>query len=189
MTSTGTTDASPPGLAPDSDADRASLLRAILCGATLTMVVLSWPLWIDLADFPSVPFVRWFPDYPRRWSWLGLALVSASLALGITRRFGRVGVGIAVVVMGWLILGDQLRFQPWVYQFLVLGTLIVALPPRPAMGLSSVWMVSLYFHSGLSKLDVSFAREMGPLFLRTLARVTGLGGHPFLASPARVGAT
>ena len=33
---------------------RADLLRKALCGATLVMVALSWPLWIDLADFPNV---------------------------------------------------------------------------------------------------------------------------------------
>ncbi len=172
----------PPG---DPDAGRVDLLRAILSGATLVTVGLSWPLWIDLADFPAVPFVRWFPNYRRDWSWLGLGSIVAGLVLAMTRRLGRVGIGLTVVVMTWLILGDQLRFQPWAYQFLVLGTLLVVLPPRPALGFGCVWMASVYFHSGLSKLDVSFAHEMGPLFVRTLGRVMGLGGHPAVATALR----
>ncbi len=153
------------------------------------MVVLSWPLWIDLADFPAIPLVRWFPDYPRAWSWLGLALVVLGLGLGMTRRLGQVGVGLTIGVMTWLILGDQLRLQPWVYQFLVMGVLLVALPPRSALGFASVWIASVYFHSGLSKLDVSFRQGMGPLFVRTAARVLGFGGHPLLGSIAGVEAT
>jgi hypothetical protein len=161
-----------------TEADHADLLRRILAGATLVMVALSWPLWIDLADFPAVPFVRWFPDYPRPWSWFGLVLILAGLGLGVTRGLGKVGIGLTVVVMTWLILGDQLRFQPWVYQFLILGTLLAVLPPRAALGFGCVWMASVYFHSGLSKLDVSFAREMGPLFVRTMLRVLGAGALP-----------
>ena len=157
---------------------RAERLRQVLCGATLVMVALSWPLWIDLADFPAVPFVRWFPDYPRAWSWLGLALILAGLGLGMTRRFGKVGVGLTLPVLVWLILGDQLRFQPWVYQFLILGTLLIVLPPRSAMGFGRVWMASVYFHSGLSKLDASFSAGLGSRFVGTLLRVLGAPALP-----------
>lgn len=125
----------------------------------------------------------------RAWSWLGLLLIVAGLGLGMTRRLGRLGVGLTVAVMSWLILGDQLRLQPWVYQFLVMGVLLIALPPRMALGFSRVWIASVYFHSGLSKLDVSFRQGMGPLFVRTAARVFGFGEHPLLASTAGVEAT
>ncbi len=158
----------------DADAERGYLLRATLSGATLLMVGLSWPLWIDLADFPAIPFVRWFPDYPRIWSWLGLGLIVAGLGLGITRRRGRIGLGLTIATMAWLILGDQLRFQPWVYQFLVMGFLLLALPPRRALAFSRAYLISLYFYSGLSKFDVAFATGMGPEFLRTLDRVLRL---------------
>lgn len=167
------------------EANRAFLLRSLLSGATLVMVALSWPLWIDLADFPSVPFVRWFPDYPRPWSWIGLLLIVAGLATGMTRRFGRIGVGLTIPVMIGLIIGDQLRFQPWVYQFLVLGSLLVLLPPRATLAFGAIWMASIYLHSGLSKLDASFVREMGPLFVRTLARVLGLVSWPVVAAAMR----
>jgi hypothetical protein len=36
------------------------------------------------------------------------------------------------------------------------------------------WFVSLYFYSGLSKLDASFCQELGNLFLTTALRPTGL---------------
>jgi hypothetical protein len=155
----------------DTDDLRARRLRLVLAGSTLVMVVLSWPLWIDLADFPAVPFVRWFPEYPREWSWLGLGMIVAGLGLGMSDRFGRIGLGVTVITMTWLILGDQLRLQPWVYQFLVMGTLLAVLPSRSALVFCRAYLVSVYIYSGLSKLDQSFVDELGPLFLRTFARL------------------
>jgi hypothetical protein len=155
----------------DTDLLRARRLRLVLTGSTLVMVLLSWPLWIDLADFPAVPFVRWFPEYPREWSWLGLGIVLTGLGLSMRDRFGRIGLGLTVVAMTWLILGDQLRLQPWVYQFLVMGTLLGVLPPRSALTFCRTYLVSVYLYSGVSKLDRSFVDELGPLFLRTFARV------------------
>src|SRR5262249_51785227 len=44
---------------------------------------------------------------------------------------------------------------------------------------ATVWLrlffIALYFHSGLSKLDVSFLREMGPVFLDTALRTLDAG--------------
>jgi hypothetical protein len=153
------------------DVIRVRLLQISLAAATLAMVGLSWPLWIDLPDFPAVPFVRWFPEYPRRWSWLGLLALVVGLALSLTDRFGRVGLLFSIALMSWLVLGDQLRFQPWVYQYLVMGTILAMLPPRSALAFSRVYLASMYFHSGLSKLDAPFIAEMGPLFVRTLGRI------------------
>jgi hypothetical protein len=162
----------------DLETRQALLLRTILSGATLVMVALSWPLWIDLDDFPAVPFVPGLPEYPRAWSWLGLGLVAVGLVLGMSPRWNRAGLALAILVFSWLILGDQLRFQPWVYQFLILGALLVLLPPRWALRFGRLWMASIYFHSGLSKLDASFARDTGPLFVRTLTRVLATGAPP-----------
>jgi len=160
-------------LAIDSFAFRAQRLRLVLAGATLLMVGLSWPLWIDLDEFPAIPFVGWYPSYPLAWSWLGLIVLILSLGLSLTERFARLGLVTSIVVFVGLILGDQLRFQPWVYQYLVIASGLALVPPRQALMFSRLYLVSVYFHSGLSKLDDSFAHEMGPLFLRTLARVLG----------------
>src|SRR5262249_18866752 len=68
----------------------------------------------------------------------------------------------------------QLRLQPWVYQFLVMGGLCLVVPPRRAVDFCRIYLASLYFHSGLSKLDLAFATEMGPAFLQAIARLLAL---------------
>jgi hypothetical protein len=73
-----------------------------------------------------------------------------------------------------LVLEDQDRFQPWVYQFVMFGVALATLPAGRALGLARLWTVALYFHSALSKLDVSFCREMGPALLGAGLRPIGL---------------
>jgi len=177
----------------DPDAFVAGRLRLILSGSTLFLVALSWPLWIDLADFPAIPFLRVLPNYPVGWSWVGLAVLAGCLALGLTDRWGRIGLGSGALVFALLIFGDQLRLQPWVYQFVAMAAALSILPPRPALALCRIFVASIFAHSGLSKLDASFVAEMGPLLVRTLSRilgvdsssVTGEGRPPWvLAMPA-----
>jgi uncharacterized membrane protein YphA (DoxX/SURF4 family) len=155
----------------DRDVPRVHRLRIALAAATLAMVGLSWPLWIDLNDFPAVPFVRWFPDYPLRWSWLGLLALASGLVAALSDRLGRVGLVLSIAVMIWLVLGDQLRLQPWVYQYLVMGSILATLPPRSALAFIRLYLASMYLHSGLSKLDAPFISEMGLLFVQTLGRI------------------
>jgi hypothetical protein len=158
---------------PFGEDERASLLGRALAGATLAMVALSWPLWIDLVDFPAIPLIKGFPSYPREWSWWGLGLLAASLCLGMTPRFWRWGLGLACGVLGLLILGDQLRLQAWIYQFLVMASLLAVLSGQTAIVLCRVFLISMYVHSGIAKLDYAFVHELGPLFLKAFAKVVG----------------
>ena len=44
-------------------------LRSVLGLATLVMTVLSWPLWVEHAPFPRVPFAPGLPALPRAAAW------------------------------------------------------------------------------------------------------------------------
>jgi hypothetical protein len=73
-----------------------------------------------------------------------------------------------------LVLGDQHRFQAWIYQFGMVALFLTSLPANAALTLSRWWFVSTYAYSGLSKLDASFCGELGLRFLETLCRPLGL---------------
>ena len=153
--------ADPPGFAP---------FRAIACGATLAMVVVSWPLWSGRGEIPRVPFVVGLADLPARW---GLVI---ALGLAMAGWKWRPLLGLALVFLGYLIAGDQNRLQPWAYQFAGFALVMVMAPKPRAMSLARWLVASLYFYSGLSKLDASFVRELGPTFLD--AGLTPLGLAP-----------
>jgi hypothetical protein len=148
--------------------------RFTLCFATLAMLILSWPLWVEPSEFPRVPFAPALPTLSRPVSWLffgSLLLAIACSGFGIAWR-GMLSSSIALLV--FLILQDQHRFQPWAYQFGMTALALVTLPQARALGLARLFIVALYIHSGLSKLDVSFCRELGNTFLEAAVRPMGL---------------
>lgn len=160
--------------APDPIGRAVARLRAALGLATILMLVLSKTLWVTTDAFPRVPFLKGIPEVPAEASWgvFGLLLVTiAAAAVGLAWR---ASLGVSLAILGVLVLGDQHRFQPWVYQYAMTALLLATLPNDKALGFVRWWYASLYLHSGLSKLDLSFVEEMGPLFLNTIARLVGL---------------
>lgn len=137
----------------------------MLCLATLVMVGLSWPLWLDGADFPRVPFLRRWPGAPAWCSRAALAAILGTLALASTGRGWRWALSVGLILIGVEVLGDQSRLQPWAYQFGLVGFGLVVAPGARSLRLARIYAISLYAYSGLSKLDASFLRELGPTFL------------------------
>ena len=145
--------------------------RQLLSLASLLMLILSWPLWLPGGPVPRVPFLS--PSF----------VVPSAVSQGITILGGmalvaslgtwkwRTWLALALCALLALVLLDQHRLQPWALQFLVVGLLLSALPPDQALKFSRWSYVALYFHSGLSKLDVSFRDELGPVFLSSLAQL------------------
>ena len=162
-----------PNRPPESNPGDCGLLR-VLALATLGMVLLSWPLWVSGGEIPCVPFVQGMPRPPVILSWglLGLFVVSIGLTGTLARSRPWFWVSFAIATV--LVLQDQHRFQPWLYLYAVVGILLTSLPPTAAMKYTRWWYVSLYVHSGLSKLDCSFVDELGAVFLTTLGRLIGL---------------
>ena len=72
------------------------------------------------------------------------------------------------------VIADQNRFQPWVYQALIVGIGLVGDSKGRALRMARWYTVGLYAYSGLSKLDSSFCRELGPTFLSAALEPMGL---------------
>ncbi|WP_169973595.1 DoxX family protein [Tautonia rosea] len=149
---------------------RAWLFRGALGVATLTMLSLSWPIWVGSDSlFPRVPFLPGLPEPP----WLRFVLFSVlvgSILGGILRRRCLL---IGLLPLAYLIAGDQHRFQPWAYQYALMSMALGTLPSARALGLCRALLIALYVHSGLSKLDVTFPGEVGAAFLIQLTAPLG----------------
>jgi hypothetical protein len=169
--------------------------RLAISAATLVMLGASWPLWIDGGEIPRVPFVSSFPTLGARRSpmvpaILALAITAAAVGGAFGRKAGR-GVRlaeVAAVVLGTvLVLGDQHRFQPWFYQFLMAFLFMAAGSAREGIRWNRAFVIGIYLHSGLSKLDYSFTHETGLVFLQTILRPIGLEPDAW-AAPIRTAA-
>jgi Methylamine utilisation protein MauE len=148
--------------------------RAALCGSTLLMVGLSWPLWVDDPDFPRVPFFSRVPVLPAWVSWLVLVGIVATLAATTVGWRWRLMLRISLPLLSFAILQDQNRFQPWAYQYAVIGLAMATLSKARALRMARWYVLGLYYYSGLSKLDASFCRELGPTFLSAALGPFGL---------------
>jgi len=172
-----------------------SRFRLTISAATLVMLASSWPLWIDSGEIPRVPFVTAIPSLGAEGSTLVLVMLKLSIATaavwGLFRRNDGIGVrlleGAAVVLGTALVLGDQHRFQPWFYQFLMAFVFLSAGSAKEGIRWNRAFIIGIYVHSGLSKLDFSFTHETGLVFLQALCRPIGL--HPeSWANPTRAAA-
>ena len=148
--------------------------RAALCGSTLLMIGLSWPLWLDDPDFPRVPFFRATPELPAWSSWLVLVVILATLGLATLGLRWRLMLRINLSLLAFAIVQDQNRFQPWAYQYALIGLAMACLSRGRALRMARWYVVGLYVYSGLSKLDASFCREQGPTFLSVALGPFGL---------------
>ena len=147
--------------------------RAIVCLATALMMGISWPLWISVGALPRVTFVPGLREIPVWASWVRftitiLAMIAASLGI-MPRRW----LGCALILSLWMVLEDQFRLQPWMYQFLVMGFAIAVCSAFQASSLCRLFVIAMYFHSGVSKLDHAFLHETGYQFLSTASHWMG----------------
>lgn len=144
--------------------DPALAHRRLVCGFTLVMMGLSWPLWWHQPELPVFPVLSNATLKSLDQSLLLACL--AGLALAFSRRLGRFGCLLAFLAGIALVFHDQNRLQAWFYQTLLITCLYAFLPGAVAIGFARFFAVALYFHSGLSKLDHSFAYSMGPYLLQ-----------------------
>ncbi len=149
-------------------------LRFALAGATAVMLVLSWPLWTGGGSIPNVPFVATAPRFEGRAGELAAAAFLASVVMTGACKFWRVAYLASLAWFVLLVVGDQHRFQPWAYQYAMVGLLLAGLPPGAGLRYARWCFIALYVHSALSKFDVSFRDEMGALFLATGLRPFGV---------------
>ena len=153
---------------------RFARFRAVLAGATLAMVGLSWPLWAGGGDFPRVPFVAGWPEPSGRLAGSLAVILAGALGLVVLGRGGRWDWLTSLIALGWLIPGDQGRLQPWVQQYVIIALAVLLGRKAQVLTLARWYAIVLYAASGLSKLDAAFVDELGATFVATLGRLVGV---------------
>lgn len=157
-------------------AERCDWLQLLLAVSSFLLLGATWRLWWSSGEFPQVPWFRWGCQLPTSidqvlvWGLLValLSILIRSILMGTfhserpvwsLRLFTACGCG--------LVLLNQQRAQPWMYHFLLLAVVLAEAPTQRIPALLRVLTVSLYFHSGLSKLDLSFCQGLGDAFWQT----------------------
>jgi len=156
--------------------NRLTLFTRVLCAAFVGGILFSIELWFPTSrSFPRVPIVFTLPD-TNTIEWFLSTLLLASLISTAVSKHPAFFAALALLPLGVLVCLDQSRLQPWLYQYAVL-LIVLALHNRPTdeaadsrrtFYLLQLIIASVYFWSGLQKLNFTFAHEIFPALLTSL---------------------
>ncbi|MDX2039440.1 MAG: hypothetical protein SFX72_22540 [Isosphaeraceae bacterium] len=143
------------------------------------MVALSFPLWTGSQAFPRVPTFPELPDLegPPAVAWFRALALLGSLVTAAAARRGFLRQSASLVGFGllaWSFVADIERLQPWAQHAALALLASAALPADLALVAVRAGIISIYLYSGASKLDHSFATEIGPLLLGGLLEPLGI---------------
>ena len=148
--------------------NRLKFLQIIICAGLLVGIFSSFELWFPVArSFPRVPMLiestGWFDRI------LTVILVISLILSALSFR-SKIFLSSAALALVLLVFFDQMRLQPWVYQYLLL-LIILALQSKDetdseqTISLAQIIIAGLYFWSGVQKLNFTFSHETLPLLL------------------------
>jgi predicted DCC family thiol-disulfide oxidoreductase YuxK len=158
-------------------ASRVWWLKITVLTGLVASLLLSLPLWLQSKTIPSVPVMSELPELPAAieatFFTLALFLIVAALFSSRPQKYILGAVGVFLI----LIFFDQLRFQPWLYQYLammcVLG--LYSWNWRDVSGRTAVLhtlrilVAGIYLYSGLQKVTVPFFESVFPWMVEPIA--------------------
>ncbi len=153
-------------------------LKSTLALALLAGIALSPRLWISSRFYPLTPIFRGLPSIPFPADYLLAApLVGLLWAILLSSRPRKYIIGL-VVVLGVLGCLDQSRWQPWCFQYFVMFAALgfyswhrgIGANPEAALNTCRLIVASIYFWSGVQKLNWNFIASIFPGLLSPYLR-------------------
>lgn len=169
-----------------SDETRTRLLRLFWCLSLISLMACTWPLWTPLRDVPRVPAIALLGQLPPAIDYLLLCLLLCALVFGLLRALfepsRQRGLTTSLVALAGLMALDQLRWQPWAYELLLVGMVLVGFRHQSGRNWLRLLVVSIYLYAGIAKLDLTFAETLGQQILAVLAGLFGIDLVPAVSN-------
>ncbi len=150
-----------------SDELREKIFRITLALALLVGISLSLTLWLSIRTFPHIPVLSGLVQIPFPFDVILLIFLMGLLVfIPVSPRRRELSMCV-VFVLGVFAFFDQMRWQPWVYlyffMFLILAfTSQESLSRAKSLNVLRLLVASVYFYSGLSKINSVFPYEIFP---------------------------
>jgi hypothetical protein len=164
---------------------RYHLVRIIVAVAMISGLLLSQKLWLTERTYPHVPVWDGLPTVPAPWDKVILGGMLFLLALSITWPWPRWPLLGFVALAGIWSLWDQIRWQPWFYQysFMLVALGMCSHPDRRESGLNACRFIlaATYIWSGLQKINFDFATSIYPWMLEPILPLAPEGMRGWLA--------
>jgi uncharacterized membrane protein YphA (DoxX/SURF4 family) len=164
----------------------ASRLIRVIISALFIQLLICYPLWIaSLRTFPTVPV---FSSLRIQWGtsldWFMYICLLTSCVILFTKPFSRKAYLTLLLVFILFLLEDINRLQPWFYLYLIMLSSLVFFDEKNSKHILQVFRIvlsSVYFWSGLQKLNVHFAIEVFPWVADFTGAENFLNNHHFIA--------
>ena len=158
-------------------ASRLLWLKATVLVAFCIGLAMSRPLWIGPRSYPAAPVLPVFALIDGVMA-LGLYVVLFALAaIALVTAKPRWFIAAFLTVMAIFCLGDQTRWQPWVFQysFLLLAIAVYcrdgADGEQRTLSIARLIIASTYIYSGLQKINPNFMENDFPWLVQPLTRL------------------
>lgn len=164
-----------------SDCNRIRLIAKLVAIGCLASMLLSYKLWLGDRHFPTTPVISFLTtsNHPYDYILPGLSIVSL---LGILLlRNPRVYIGVFLLSAFLLGMQDLNRWQPWFYQYFWSFFLLIFFDFRcedkkqmdTLLTTFKVIVASVYFWSGLQKLNPHFLSDTYPWLMEPFGQYFG----------------
>jgi uncharacterized membrane protein YphA (DoxX/SURF4 family) len=154
-------------------------LKQLVVAGLLVGLLSSIRLWTSDRRFPRAPLMANLPELPAPAETLLFVLLLGLLAaIAVLPRPRRLYLAV-VAVAAIFALFDQMRWQPWFYQYVaMLATLgacassgVAARRPDAVLNTSRLIVASIYFYSGLQKANPRFFGTVFPWLIEPFERL------------------
>ncbi|MEZ6091259.1 MAG: hypothetical protein R3C05_25235 [Pirellulaceae bacterium] len=142
----------------------------------LALMAVTWRLWVPLNGYPRVPLLSIGLMLPSVIDGIAATLLIGSVLASLLPQLGKLRgrcLLAAAVALAILFVTDQHRLQPWAFESLWIFVALALCRERVALRWIRFLVISIYFWSGVSKLDSQFAHTTGREFLVGLSDLLG----------------
>jgi len=149
--------------------NRLPLVRSIVLIFFVFGILLSFKVWHSDRLFPLCPVFDGVPQFSEDFSRFVAALLIPLLLLGVFIR-KRWYYGFVLGFLLFLLLQDQIRWQPWVYIYVafLLPFALFKLPRHRILTYFQILLIGVYLWSGIYKFGGAFIELTFDKMLRTL---------------------
>lgn len=158
--------------------NRLKLLRITICLGLLVGIAFSHEAWFPVTrTFPRAPLLFALPErFVFPFEWLFSSILVIALALIIFLRRPKILLLVAIFSVLLLSFFDQLHFQPWVYQYVLIFAVLCfhdwnteeKSAESETLGMVQIIIAGFYFWSGVQKLNFNFSHDILPSLLMPL---------------------
>ncbi len=144
-------------------------LRVITALSFIAGIALSHKLWIGaLRSFPAIPLIDGLSVDELSVEYALTPLLIITLISSALSKRPRPYLIATIALAATLIMLDQMRLQPWVYQYLIMLAALICLPAQskdeaPAdhcLAANQIVVAALYFWGGIQKMNWTFCHEV-----------------------------